>query len=358
MPSDKTAQSEMTDLARRAADHRTLALEADAALQSEIGYEMAAWSTIDPATLLSTSCTLTGDAEVDHQREMRVFELEWSGTEPNTFTEISQRRIPAAALSEVENVDEVRRYREFMKPMGIVDELRVVLRSDTGVWGSFTAFRSGDRQAFTRSEVVEAARSCAPIAGGFRRSFLRAAVDRTDVIDGAPGQLIVDTSGAVVATTEAAESLLDTLGEGDRVPSVIRALLAKLGATEEASATLTGSAGPISFHATRLKGDVEEIAVVVERPRPVVLAELIMRAHQLTERERQVTELVLRGRSTTQIATELEISEYTVQDHLKSIFAKVGVVTRGELTAAIYTRHYLPRRQEGAQPGPYGYFLD
>lgn len=41
------------------------------------------------------------------------------------------------------------------------------------------------------------------------------------------------------------------------------------------------------------------------------------------------------GRSTTDRAAQLFISVNTVQDHLKSIFAKVAVRSRGELVARI-----------------------
>ena len=36
------------------------------------------------------------------------------------------------------------------------------------------------------------------------------------------------------------------------------------------------------------------------------------------------------------------ITEHTVQDHLKAIFDKFGVHSRGQLVAAIFGGHYLP----------------
>jgi len=79
---------------------------------------------------------------------------------------------------------------------------------------------------------------------------------------------------------------------------------------------------------------------------------------RVTPREREVTAFAAQGRSTKQIASALGISPFTVQDHLKAVFAKVGVQSRAELVAALYVRHYEPRRTAGSTPGPYGWYLD
>jgi DNA-binding CsgD family transcriptional regulator len=97
---------------------------------------------------------------------------------------------------------------------------------------------------------------------------------------------------------------------------------------------------------------------IIEDARPAVLSDVIASAHGLTPREREVTGLAAQGRTNKQIALALSISIFTVQDHLKSVFAKVGVQSRAELVSTLYVRFYEPRRQAGATPGPYGWYLD
>jgi DNA-binding CsgD family transcriptional regulator len=60
-----------------------------------------------------------------------------------------------------------------------------------------------------------------------------------------------------------------------------------------------------------------------------------MSSFGLSAGERRVVELALQGRSTKQMAAELVISPYTVQDRLKGVFEKVGVRSRRDLVARL-----------------------
>jgi DNA-binding CsgD family transcriptional regulator len=150
--------------------------------------------------------------------------------------------------------------------------------------------------------------------------------------------------------------LLDGLAQ-DQVRVVLRQLQAAVAGDGNVSATTVGDAGPVSFQLTSMKGTDGGFGVIVERPRPNQLAELIMRALQLTDRERTITGWVAAGRTTGQVAAALGISPHTVNDHLKAIYRKANVGTRNELTALLYSAYYLPPRQTGTAPSPYGYFL-
>jgi DNA-binding CsgD family transcriptional regulator len=81
--------------------------------------------------------------------------------------------------------------------------------------------------------------------------------------------------------------------------------------------------------------DADETVVTVGRASGAELLSVRLAAYGLTARERDVCREVLAGRSTVDIADRLGISAHTVQDHLKAVFAKVAVRSRGELTAKL-----------------------
>ena len=89
----------------------------------------------------------------------------------------------------------------------------------------------------------------------------------------------------------------------------------------------------VAIHAAPLEPDDERIAVTIRGATPKETFDLLCRAHALTRRERQVVAALLDGLDTAGVAEQLFISRHTVQDHLKSIFAKVRIHSRRELVA-------------------------
>jgi DNA-binding CsgD family transcriptional regulator len=60
------------------------------------------------------------------------------------------------------------------------------------------------------------------------------------------------------------------------------------------------------------------------------------RWERLTEREREVLRLVVKGKSTQQIAEALVISECTVRTHIGNVLGKLGVDSRAEAVAWVW----------------------
>lgn len=78
--------------------------------------------------------------------------------------------------------------------------------------------------------------------------------------------------------------------------------------------------------------------VLFERARPEEIFPLIAEAYSLKTREKQVIRKILTGMSAKELAGELCISIYTVQDHLKSIFEKIGVRSRNKLVWEVFSK--------------------
>jgi DNA-binding CsgD family transcriptional regulator len=98
--------------------------------------------------------------------------------------------------------------------------------------------------------------------------------------------------------------------------------------------------------ASLVPGGARRVAVIVEPAHPARIAPLLMSAYGLTEREQDVTRLVLQGNSTTEIAERLVVSAHTVQQHLKSVFDKTGVHSRRDLVGKVFFAHYEPRLRD------------
>lgn len=100
----------------------------------------------------------------------------------------------------------------------------------------------------------------------------------------------------------------------------------------------------VVLHGTPLlSATTRRVAVIVEPAHPACIAPLLMSAYNLSEREQEVTRLVLQGDSTTDIAKRLYVSAHTVQQHLKNVFEKTGVRSRRDLVGRVFFAHYEPR---------------
>lgn len=308
--------------------------------------------TTDPATMLPTAEFVENGLPAAEL--LRLVEIEVREPDFNTWAQLARAGRPAGSLSEATagDLDRSPRQREIRRPGGFSDELRVVLAGGTGTWGQLTVFREAERPHFSPDEV-EFASSVAPlITDGLRRGLL---LDAARAGDDDVGLLVLDTEDGVRMSNEAAELWLDELGIGERagarLPLVVSAVARRArdlrdppagAAPSPARARARTRAGRWLIVRGSLLADGSEpqVAVMLEVARPAEMAPLMVAAYGFTDSERRVTELVARGLSTRQIAGRLHVSSYTVQDHLKSIFAKSGAGSRGDLIARLFLDHH------------------
>ncbi|MGY2060415.1 helix-turn-helix transcriptional regulator, partial [Nocardia gipuzkoensis] len=92
----------------------------------------------------------------------------------------------------------------------------------------------------------------------------------------------------------------------------------------------------IATHARPLEGGAPgQVAVVIEAACGDLLLPSICDWYEVSTRERQVLQELRTGAATKQIARTLDLSAHTVNDHLKSIYRKIGCDGRDELLAAL-----------------------
>jgi DNA-binding CsgD family transcriptional regulator len=93
----------------------------------------------------------------------------------------------------------------------------------------------------------------------------------------------------------------------------------------------------VTLRAARIEkgptADASAIAVSIELTPPADRSGLYASVAGLSDRETELLHQLVGGADTRELAQRLFISEHTVQDHLKSIFAKTGVNTRRKLIA-------------------------
>jgi DNA-binding CsgD family transcriptional regulator len=77
------------------------------------------------------------------------------------------------------------------------------------------------------------------------------------------------------------------------------------------------------------------VVLTVEPARSETLAPLLMYAHGLSARERDVAALLIDGLGTKEIAGTLFISAHTVRDQVKALFSKVALNRRRDLVSSL-----------------------
>lgn len=335
----------------------------DRALRSAVGYDVGVISTVDPSTMLWTSCFVSGlPPGGEAERERVIFDLEFAGADVNGYTELANRGTLVARLHHATGGDitTAKRWKPLLSRLGVTDEMRVILASRELVWGTLTLYRQAPSDPFSEHDEQTIRGAVTAMADVLRLTMLRAAIDVPCGVGRPPGMVVVSPAGAITTVSDAARAWLDAIDDRARVPSAIRSVAAAAAAGDSLARAAFPSpdGGWVMLHASALAGDEPGVGVIIEEARAIVLSDVIAGAYGLTPRERDVTALAARGQPTKQIALALGVSPFTVQDHLKAVFAKVGVQSRAELVATLYVQHYEPRRNAGATPSPYGWYLD
>lgn len=319
-------------------DARRAAIEI---LRRAVGFERWCWPLTDPDSALSTS----GIGELDFWPSLpRLVALEQHGDVTSKPGLVLGRRASVALSAATHGkLGESRRWRECLQPYGIGDELMTACRDRHGCWGTVELMRDSADAPFDEADT-QLLHELAPILGALlRRSRPRDAEASSEAPPLPPAMLILDPALRPLSWTPAFHAWLAALPGTGGLPAAVYEIGARAQIPGEAASglpnrvrvrTLTGLWAVIE--GAPLEGAApDHVAITLRAATSDEIFDLLSKTYALTRRERQLVALVLDGLATKQLAQALCISPYTVQDHLKAIFAKTGVRTRQELTSRI-----------------------
>jgi DNA-binding CsgD family transcriptional regulator len=336
-------------LAESTLDVDSLRLEAIAQLRRAIGFDLWCSPLVDPDSLIPHR-PVVSDALPFGAQLPRVLALDQAADEIISRAKLARGPDPVCVLSAATRGDlaRSRRWRECGSPVGMGDELRAAVVDEHGCWASFELLRGSDDPPF-ESEDANLMREAARILARRLRQASVKASDGGSVEAGQTGVLLIDEDLQPQGFTPAAREWLALLKareqpESTPLPTHVYAVVGRLLAAEAGVdpsrpprvRVRTSGARWAIIEAARMDGIPNAIAVSVHGATAEDILALIARAHGLSARERELVALVLEGLNTRALAERMFISRYTVQDHLKSVFAKLGVRSRRELVTGMF----------------------
>ncbi len=316
-----------------------------------VPFETAFLPAADPATLLYTGAVRHG---MPDGVTPQFLDNEFRIPDVNKFRDLARLPRAVATLDAVTGGDRAAspRYRDIMGPIGLGDELRVVFRTGQTTWG-YACLHRGEGISFDEREVAFMEHVAPHVAEGLRRASLMERAVHDATLDG-PGIVMLAADLSLAAATPAGERWMDELAatEQPRPRGLPLAILAVAQALEQVNhsqnaprLTVRSASGrSLVLHASHLASPAgTQTAIVIEPASRAQLEPAIVAGYALTPREAETLTLLLRGLPTKQIATTLQVTAHTANDHIKSIFDKTGANSRGELLATIFHGQYRPR---------------
>jgi len=302
-------------------------------------YDAYVWPLTDPETSVGTAPL----ADVPQQLLIelpRLIRLKYL-TDVNRWTTLDGgvARLHAATQGELIRS---RMWREALRQHGVIDVASSVFRDRFGCWGFLDLWRLAPAEPFTSVDEAFLAGIAPQVTAALRRTQAEAFVPRPAADAPRPGPVVLllspdlEVIGETPQTHEYLRLLVPPPDGRAPVPASAYNVAAQLHAVESdvdanrpyARVSLPGGQW-LSLRAARISGPhPATIAVTIEDAGPGERISLFARAFALSPRESDLLALLPSGADTRALARQLSIAEHTVQDHLKSIFAKTGGRTR------------------------------
>jgi hypothetical protein len=231
--------------ARDAGNVREVFAAASERLGRLVQFDSAVWLACDPAYHLPTAPTRTENIGFVRGADgcLRVWELEFFLEDVNLYRDLARAAAPARGLRQATGDRPARsaRYREFLQPNGIEDELRAALRAGGDTWAWLSLYRERGRPPFDAGEVELVATLSQPLGEAVRDQARERTVPTVEAPVRGPGLMLFAPTGELVSTNDDALAWLDELPpdlgkpdpSGPRLPIAIAAALMRARAIAE-----------------------------------------------------------------------------------------------------------------------------
>ncbi len=334
-------------------DAKTLRVRVLDEISHIVAFDAYVWLLTDPST--AVGCAPLADVACLSELP-RLIKFKYL-SDVNRWTSLARTGPAARSLRQSTQGDPSRSllWREVMSRYGIGDVASAVFSDRFGCWAFLDLWRDEAAGPFTDNDTAFLSELAPPLTEALRTcqatTFNEPAVSQRHALG--PLVLLLDTDLNIVSQTAGTHEWLSILlphePERATIPSSVYNVAGQLLAREsgvdahDALARVHLAEGFwVTLRAARLAGaDAagEAIAVTLEKCSPVERMELFVRSFALSPREGELMNLLATGGDTRDLAQHLNVSEHTVQDHLKSIFTKTGTRNRSTvLSRALGTR--------------------
>lgn len=342
------ARERIAALGAAGLEDRDLRRQVLAVLREVIDFGAYVWLLTDPVTTVGTAPL----AEVPCMTELPALIKAKYATPVNRWTALARQACPAGLLNDAVGGDlsKSRVWREVMSRYGIGDVASAVFADQYGCWGFLDLWRDDAREPFDGTDADFIASLAAPLTSALRQCQARTFVEPSAAHrrDAGPVVLTLDDDLQIISRTAASQAWLNVLlpPEPDEraIPASVYNVAAQLLAAENGiddhlASARTHLAGGfwLTLRAARLSSE-EKQGALPDRGAPLVVTieetsadgrlDLFSRTFGLTAREHELLSLLATGGDTRAMARQMSLSEHTIQDHLKSIFAKTGARDR------------------------------
>ncbi|MHB8111683.1 MAG: LuxR C-terminal-related transcriptional regulator [Syntrophorhabdaceae bacterium] len=265
-------------------------------------------------------------------------------------------------LIPIRDLEQTAYYNEFLKPQSIHSQIVFYLRSGDQLLGVIALFRPRTIPTFNKDDK-KIARTLVPYltAALGKTIALRDVSEKENIIESITsgtayrGILILNESMEIVYINTKARRILsatqNTIPGWQRpisLPTILyteslsflKSVQSGSGMQESRELQLSGTDGTMAPVILRMKiihlpGGRRSLLISTETDQDFPTCNQGLRDFGLTRRELEVISFVCQGLSNREIADKLHISEYTVENHLRSVYPKMKVRNRTALARRV-----------------------